>query len=219
MACELGPIHHWIFEQARRAEARGERLAAALILGGHPGAAAAWAAAWAQHPLELRRRPLAAFIGEGAVHEGLEGLVAQVCAREGALYRLALSAGPDALAALAGALRADGRAIGEAARVGGESCDARIRFASLREHWLEGMPCHVAIEVDVDLPYEVAWRRHGQPLAAYWGLPAEAAAGLAALHVEWMAAFVAAGGGHRLEARPWSGGGEGSLALRILPSA
>ena len=217
MACSIGPIHQWIFEQARRAEARGERLAAALTAAGQPGAAAAWAEAWAQHPEALGSQSLERFIGEGAVHTGLEGLVAAVCAREAALYRFAAAAGPEAMDLLAAALRADGRELGAAARRSGAAQDARSVFASLREHWLEGMPCHVEIELDVDEPGEVAWRRQGQPLAAYWGLPAEAAAGLAALHVEWMAAFVAAAGDRRLEARPWPAGGEGGLALHILP--
>ena len=217
MACSIGPLHEWIFEQARRAEARGERLAAALIVGGHAGAGAAWAAAWARHPTELKGRTLAQCIGEDAVHEGLERLVAGVCAREAALYRCALAAGDAALTTFAGVLRADARALGEAERVQLAAGDARTLFASLREHWLEGMPCRVVIELDVDEPGEVAWRRQGQPLAAYWDLAPEAAAGLGALHVEWMAAFVAAGGAYRLESRPWPAGGEGSLALRILP--
>jgi hypothetical protein len=217
MACSIGPIHQWIFAQARQAEARGARVAAALIAGGHPGAAAAWAAVWAQHPRELASRPLAHHLGESAVHEGLEGLVASVCAREAALYAFARGAGPAVLAAFATALRSDGQALGEAAHRRGEAGDARALFASLREHWLEGMPCHVEIELDVDTPGEVAWRRRGQPLAAYWGLAPDVASGLATLHVEWMAAFVAAGGGHRLEAKPWPAGGEGGLALRILP--
>jgi hypothetical protein len=145
--------------------------------------------------------------------------VRAVSAREAALYRFAAAA-PAALAAFAAALRADGAALGAAAAADAGAGDARTRFASLREHWLEGMPCHVKIELERDDPEEVAWRRQGQPLATYWQLTPAETAGLAALHVAWMAAFVAAGHAQwELEARPWPAGGEGALALRILARA
>lgn len=217
MACALGPIHHWIFGQVRLAEARGRRLAAALEASGCAGALAAWRAASGEHPDGWRAQPLEMLI-TGAVHEGLEALVAEVAAGEAALFALASEHGAPALAAFAAALRADGEAAGAALRPTLPPRDARVIHASLHEQWLEGMPCHVEIEVDADSPLAVAWRRRGQPLAKYWQLAPAAVAALGALHAEWLAAFVTGCGG-RFEWAAWPAGGEGAQAYRILAGA
>lgn len=217
MACALGPIHHWIFGQVRLAEARGRRLAAALAAAGCEEAPARWQAASGGHPEGWRAQPLEALINArgGAVHEGLEAFVAEVAAGEAALFALACERGETARAAFAAALRADGAAAGAALRDALPAQDARVIHASLREQWLEGMPCHVEIELDADSPLAVAWRRQGQPLAKYWGLAPAAALELGTLHAEWQAAFVAGCGG-RFEWAAWPAGGEGALAFRIL---
>jgi hypothetical protein len=218
MACKLSPIHYWVFEQARLADARGRRLAAALSAGGHAGVEAAWRAALNRHPADLDGRPLESFI-TGSVHEGMEALVATVCAREAALFAFARAAGGPARRCFAEAFIADGRQRGTAARAGLAAGDARAVFASLKEAWLEGMPCHVEIEVDRDEPGHVAWRRRGLPLAKYWELPADAALELADLHVAWMAAFVEGCSAQRLEGAAWPEGGEGAQSFRILAQA
>ncbi|MBM4118649.1 hypothetical protein FJ251_13120 [bacterium] len=214
MACALGPIHYWLFGQVRLAEARGRRLAAALAAAGCEDALAVWAAASGGRPAGWSEQPLDALI-TGTVHEGLEAMVAGIAAGEAALYALARERGQAAQAAFAEALRADGREAGAALRAGFPVGDARAIHASLREHWLEGMPCHVEIEVAEDAPAAVAWQRRGRPLAKYWTLSPVAASALAALHVEWMAAFVAGCGG-QLESAPWPAGGEGAQAFRIV---
>lgn len=217
MACSLGPVHYWIFSQVRLAEARGQRVAAALEAAGCAGALAVWQAASGERPEGWRAQPLEVLLS-GAVHEGLEALVAEVAAGEAALFALASERGEAALAAFAAALRADGEAAGVPLRAAQSAQDARVIHASLREQWLEGMPCHVEIEVDADSPLAVAWRRRGQPLAKYWQLTPAAAAALTALHAEWLAAFVAGCGG-RFEWAAWPAGGEGAQAFRILAGA
>ncbi len=189
MSCNLGPIHFWIFEQVRRTEARARVLLEVLADAGVEGVEDAWRQIMERHPGEFETVELETLIGE-VVHESVEHLVSTVQAREAALWAFVTERGGEAQNLFVEAYLADGRQWGERTRDAHAEMDARSIFASFRELWLEGMPCYVEIDLPADTAERVEWTRQGLPLARYWDLPANEAAGLASLHCRWLKAFV-----------------------------
>ena len=199
MSCNLGPIHHWIYEQVRRTEARSKHLVEILADAAVAGVESAWDEIVERHPGEYEGTELESLIGE-TVHESVEAFVSTVEAREAALWSFAHERGDEARNRFAEAYVSDGRRCGERTREATPEQDARAIFASLRELWLEGMPCNVEIDLPADTGERVEWTRQGLPLARYWSLSPALTAELAALHCGWIRAFVeGCGDGYRLE--------------------
>jgi hypothetical protein len=198
-SCEFGPIHRWIYDQVRRVETRGDALVAALETVGVSGLREAWADILSRHPGSFAETELESLIGD-KVDESMEAIVATVCAREAQLYLLAREAGEKAMLAFSEAFIEDARKWGVRTCQNLPRKDARTLFASLRELWLEGMPCFVEMDLPQDHLDRVEWTRQGLPLARYWSLTGSDLQGLLDLHCRWMATFVSScGGEHRFD--------------------
>ncbi len=198
-SCEFGPIHRWIYDQVRRVESRGETLMAALESARVPGLSESWADILSRHPGSYSEVELESQIS-GSIEESMEALVATVCAREAQLYLLAREAGKGATDAFREAFIKDARSWGERTCVKLPRKNARTLLASLRELWLEGMPCYVEMDLPHDKLDRVEWTRQGLPLARYWSLTGPALQGLKDLHCLWMSTFVAScSGEHHFE--------------------
>ncbi len=198
-SCEFGPIHRWIYDQVRHVESRGDLLIAALDSAGVPDLETSWADIMSRHPGRFVDSELESHFGK-RVDESMETIVATVCARESQLFLLARKAGEKATLAFAEAFMEDARVWGERTCRKLPRKDARTLFASLRELWLEGMPCFVEMDLPRDSHDRVEWTRKGLPLARYWSLAEDDLQGLLDLHCRWMATFVGScGGDYRFE--------------------